>query len=792
MLRDPQNAAGFVMAMVALGLAGPTITYGQYIIDWDEFPVGATSGSGSFYDWARSSGDDFLIVDDYVHTPGKSLMYWCGRSQQDDIGNIYYDFASTTPPQAIEMWLELDFSGQSGTSMAYDKHEYQFSRDGTDVLYLLVVQNNNPYYRKLVYKDVFGAEHDLYTSFGTAPTPYRIVIEHVSGNEMTYQLYSAGGSLLASATDTSLELEEWSSFDRLYIKADHWSYGGDLKCLLDDIIIHTDDSGLVGLWHCDEASGAVARDSSTRGNHATIVGAVSNPATISWDEYNVGAHSGAGAFYSWARGGGDDFEVVYDHVETPPRSLYLYSAKSGTTDDSGTVTYNFDSSNHPTKVEFWLELDFGSDYGGSAWNKVEFTVKRGSTEVLYFVFFMVAGTPDGWEKLQYHDAADTAHDLYSFNDGVTYQVRFVIEHVTGNLMKYTLYDQSGGQLASATDTSRETAAWSWFDAIYINNHHWGSYGLPIKCLVDDIIIWDSTLEEGGGSSWTTGRFGSGLEFDGVDDYLLIGDSVSLDVEGGVTIAGWVLPYSLFSRDDIFKKSGAYWFNLQDGGKLATYLTGISPSPGYYLSDSAIVMGEWTHIAFTYDGSQIRQYINGTLDTTHTGLSGTIDTSSNPLLIGYHNEDTAFHGVLDELVIFSRALSDGEVRNLLWSTHPDQPEDNTEGDQSEVSGTSNDPVNTATGSFFHQETDLSIPSRGSPLIFTRFYNSKAAAPGRKAAKSRQQAGAGRRTATSQPANTKDGERSTVAVKKHDESPAGKDQEQAPEASHAQAKTKEESK
>jgi RHS repeat-associated protein len=39
------------------------------------------------------------------------------------------------------------------------------------------------------------------------------------------------------------------------------------------------------------------------------------------------------------------------------------------------------------------------------------------------------------------------------------------------------------------------------------------------------------------------------------------------------------------------------------------------------------------------------------------------------------------------------------------------------------GFSNDPVNTATGNFIHQETDLSITTRGNSLEFSRFYNSK---------------------------------------------------------------------
>lgn len=46
-----------------------------------------------------------------------------------------------------------------------------------------------------------------------------------------------------------------------------------------------------------------------------------------------------------------------------------------------------------------------------------------------------------------------------------------------------------------------------------------------------------------------------------------------------------------------------------------------------------------------------------------------------------------------------------------------------GNQDDRSGTNADPVNTATGNFIHEETDLTIPTRTTPLEFKRFYNSK---------------------------------------------------------------------
>ena len=51
------------------------------------------------------------------------------------------------------------------------------------------------------------------------------------------------------------------------------------------------------------------------------------------------------------------------------------------------------------------------------------------------------------------------------------------------------------------------------------------------------------------------------------------------------------------------------------------------------------------------------------------------------------------------------------------------EDYYNGYQGDKSGDSGDPVSTATGNFFHSETDISIDARSLPLTFSRHYNSK---------------------------------------------------------------------
>lgn len=61
-------------------------------IDWDEFTIGDTSGSGTFFSFARTTGDDFRIYNSYVTSSPYSL-YLDAKPYVDnpDEGNILFD-----------------------------------------------------------------------------------------------------------------------------------------------------------------------------------------------------------------------------------------------------------------------------------------------------------------------------------------------------------------------------------------------------------------------------------------------------------------------------------------------------------------------------------------------------------------------------------------------------------------------------------------------------------------------------------------------------------------------------
>ena len=100
---------------------------------------------------------------------------------------------------------------------------------------------------------------------------------------------------------------------------------------------------------------------------------------------------------------------------------------------------------------------------------------------------------------------------------------------------------------------------------------------------------------------------------------------------------------------ISKGQNAYSLELNpDGDTIYGYING-----NYITADVPEPITDWHHVVMTYDGSQIRLYVNGVLQNS-TSYSGAINTNTNDLLIG-----DAFTGTLDELRISNTA------RNAAW-------------------------------------------------------------------------------------------------------------------------------
>jgi len=169
-----------------------------------------------------------------------------------------------------------------------------------------------------------------------------------------------------------------------------------------------------------------------------------------------------------------------------------------------------------------------------------------------------------------------------------------------------------------------------------------------------------------GATWTTnGKFGSALSFNGTSAWVTIDDSPSLDLTTGLTIEAWVNPSSGSGTRTVLMKetaSGLAYalYSAVSGQRPVGYVHTRKDNPA--VGSAAVPLNTWTHLAFTFDGSTLRLYVNGSLVRTSGINSGSIVTSAGALRIGGNAVfGEYFKGLIDEVRVYNRALTAADIQ-----------------------------------------------------------------------------------------------------------------------------------
>jgi PKD repeat protein/glucose/arabinose dehydrogenase len=165
-----------------------------------------------------------------------------------------------------------------------------------------------------------------------------------------------------------------------------------------------------------------------------------------------------------------------------------------------------------------------------------------------------------------------------------------------------------------------------------------------------------------GATWApAGRNGAALSFDGVDDRVNVPDANSLDLTSGMTLEAWVRPTTLSSwRTIILKETASNLAYALYGSTHVSSRPNAEAGSGSLFGPSALPLNAWTHIATTYDRTTLRLFINGT-QVSSTPLTVLMPTSTSPLRIGGNAIwGEWFHGLIDDVRIYSRALTPAEI------------------------------------------------------------------------------------------------------------------------------------
>ncbi|MBX7041405.1 MAG: hypothetical protein K1X85_00760 [Ignavibacteria bacterium] len=149
-------------------------------------------------------------------------------------------------------------------------------------------------------------------------------------------------------------------------------------------------------------------------------------------------------------------------------------------------------------------------------------------------------------------------------------------------------------------------------------------------------------------------------------YISAPNTASLNITGSITLEAWIYQDDTSpNAKGIVAKGGALGTTLRyalrlTNGRINFLINGatrlITKTSTFIQPDT------WTHVSATYNSSTGTHsiYINGVLDSTSTYASAAPASNTDSLFIGISGNSSPFNGRIDELRIWNRALTAGEV------------------------------------------------------------------------------------------------------------------------------------
>jgi len=185
-----------------------------------------------------------------------------------------------------------------------------------------------------------------------------------------------------------------------------------------------------------------------------------------------------------------------------------------------------------------------------------------------------------------------------------------------------------------------------------------------------------------GATLTTDRFGIGISayyFDG-NDYIEIQHSSSLDISEAITISSWIKTVDI-QGGIISKWDGGHYSDAVQSYYQFVYPNGqsggsVNASDYWYdntvWGNTSVNNDVWNHIVYTADNNtgKIRLYVNGILDAEFDIYGNIIRQTDTRVLIGvldlinFDQPYTWYTGLIDDIRIYNRALSDCDVLALF--------------------------------------------------------------------------------------------------------------------------------
>ena len=167
-----------------------------------------------------------------------------------------------------------------------------------------------------------------------------------------------------------------------------------------------------------------------------------------------------------------------------------------------------------------------------------------------------------------------------------------------------------------------------------------------------------------------------MSFDGSDDYIDVGDNNSLNPTSQLTLSVWVKKIgsgtgstpAVYSSSKSSSNNGGFLITLHPTSSRFQFYVDTTGSGGWVFiqNNINIVANQWYHIVSTWDGSNIKMYVDGVLQTNTASVSQIVYSIDISATIGKY-ATSYFNGSIDEVAVWNTALTSTQVSEIYNAT-----------------------------------------------------------------------------------------------------------------------------
>jgi prepilin-type N-terminal cleavage/methylation domain-containing protein len=164
------------------------------------------------------------------------------------------------------------------------------------------------------------------------------------------------------------------------------------------------------------------------------------------------------------------------------------------------------------------------------------------------------------------------------------------------------------------------------------------------------------------ATWTTGLTDKGIAFNGTNSYVSVPNSPTFNLTSQISMEAWV--YTSEQKEAKIIEKGDWDGQGIDQDKWDGWQAGvfINGDKKYSLDwgRGQPTLNTWYHLAYTYDGSSLRLYVNG-LECNSLSVSGSLRVNTRPVTLGADGgTQKFFKGTIDQAGIYNTALSGDQI------------------------------------------------------------------------------------------------------------------------------------